>query len=566
MIIKLDEKTINKIAAGEVVERPSAVVKELLENSLDAGSTIINIEIKEAGRTLIKVSDNGIGMPPEDLKLSIQRHTTSKISSAEDLFSIRTLGFRGEALASIAAVSNLTIISRQQSSISGFQLRVEGGILKEENEIGCAVGTTVEVKDLFFNTPARKKFMKTDNVELNHIIDLVTRYVLINNNISIKLYHNDQIIINSPATEEMLYNISSIYGTEFVKRLIEVNYQSEILEVNGYISKPSLVRNDRSEQSFFINGRYVKNDTISQAIYDAYHSLLFVGKHPVVIISIKIDPSKIDVNVHPTKQIIKIDQPSLVYDDLYKAIRTSLEENNLFDTKKPKPTQSTLSLPSRSEAYKPITTSITAEQLQQTISEIKQDHSGFIRLPGMKILGQANKTYFLAESDSGILLIDQHIVQERVLYEKFMNELMEGNISTQQLLSPQVIELSPKHTTTLRSNLELFEKLGFIIEDFGENSFVVRSVPSIFSRVQAKDIILEVLESGSKPILDKKEEIITKMSCVNSIKAGDECSIPQITKLLHELDNCVLPWTCPHGREIIINVSYHDIEKMFRRK
>ena len=516
MIKILDEKTINKIAAGEVIERPASVIKELIENSIDAKATEIIIEVRNLGKDLIKIKDNGVGMNKEDLKLSFQRYATSKIENEDDLFNIQTLGFRGEALASIAVVSNLIIISKQKDSIEGNKIEIEGGKLIKESSIGSNDGTIIEVKELFFNTPARLKFLKSDIVELRKIIDVVTRYAIINNNLHIKLLHNGQIVLNSPKNSNLLFNLASIYGTETIKHLIEVNYESKFTKIKGFISKPSTLRSDKTDQSFFINKRYIKNDIITKALHDGYHSLLFHGRYPIAVLDLEIDPQEIDINVHPSKELVKITQDKLFYEEVYRAIKKTLEKTDL--------------------------------------------------LPDMKILGQIFKTFFLAESPEGLLLIDQHIVEERILYEKFMKEMLDENIITQELLSPQVLELKPEQSIKLKENLEEINKLGFAIEEFGDNSYIIRTVPTIFSKVQPNELVLEVINNLNKPIKEIKEKILTKMACVNSIKAGDICSVPEIQNLLYKLDKCSLPYTCPHGREIIITITKDELERMFRRK
>ena len=566
MIKILDEKTINKIAAGEVIERPASVIKELIENSIDAKATEIIIEVRNIGKDLIKIKDNGVGMNKEDLKLSFQRYATSKIENEDDLFNIQTLGFRGEALASIAVVSNLIIISKQKDSIEGNKIEIEGGKLIKESSIGSNDGTIIEVKELFFNTPARLKFLKSDIVELRKIIDVVTRYAIINNNLHIKLLHNGQIVLNSPKNSNLLFNLASIYGTETIKHLIEVNYESKFTKIKGFISKPSTLRSDKTDQSFFINKRYIKNDIITKALHDGYHSLLFHGRYPIAVLDLEIDPQEIDINVHPSKELVKITQDKLFYEEVYRAIKKTLEKTDLFDQKIPNEFKQKIFTTS-TQNYNPSlfkkTPTISIEELQETISEIKQETR---KLPDMKILGQIFKTFFLAESPEGLLLIDQHIVEERILYEKFMKEMLDENIITQELLSPQVLELKPEQSIKLKENLEEINKLGFAIEEFGDNSYIIRTVPTIFSKVQPNELVLEVINNLNKPIKEIKEKILTKMACVNSIKAGDICSVPEIQNLLYKLDKCSLPYTCPHGREIIITITKDELERMFRRK
>jgi len=578
LINVLDERLINKIAAGEVIERPASVIKELVENSIDAGSTQIEVTVEDYGKRLIKVSDNGAGMSGEDAKLSILRHATSKINHENDLFNINTLGFRGEALASIAAVSHIFIRTKLQNSIEGIELEVEGGKVISSKPKGLSSGTIIEVRDLFFNTPARLKFLKTDSNELKHIIDIVTRYALINSNISIKLIHNGHNLINSPSSEDLLNNIASVYGADVAKQLMEVKYEDNFISVNGYISKPSLLKSDRSMQSIYVNGRYIKDDTIQQALYDAYHTLLFVNRHPVVLLNIRLDPMVIDVNVHPTKDRIKFEQTTRVHDSIFNSIRETLLSNSLITdySQVDESTQFKLS-DSELKPVKKEKTYFTEDKGNHTllsesksIEQPQKKIETLNKLPKMKVLCQILKTFFLAETDDGILLIDQHVVQERILYERFMNQYMNQDIKLQSLLSPIIVELQPQDSMFLQENIDKIKTFGFDVEHFGENSFMLRSVPSIFEKVETKDALLDLvseLSSNKELTLDKKqEEIITRMACRASIKAGDEVNTNYMEALLKELDGCTLPYTCPHGRPIFIKLTYEDLEKLFKRK
>ena len=326
----LPEDLINKIAAGEVIERPASIVKELLENSLDAAATIITIDIEHSGQDLIRVKDNGEGMDDLDARNSVVRHATSKIQDIDDLFSINTLGFRGEALSSIAAVSQFSLITKQKGKLEGFNLVIEGGIIISSGIVAAEQGTTIEARNLFYNTPARKKFLKTEQVELRHIIDIATRYALNNPKVAFKLYHEGHLLLHSPSVDNLKDNIASIYGSDIAKDLIPIQYDSPDISISGYISKPYHVRNDKSQQSLYVNGRWIKNEDLVTAIYDAYHSLLFVNKHPVFVVSLKIDPRRIDVNVHPHKAIIKIEQKALVGDALATAVKEAFQKNNLI--------------------------------------------------------------------------------------------------------------------------------------------------------------------------------------------------------------------------------------------
>ncbi len=610
----LSEDLINKIAAGEVIERPASVVKELVENSLDAKATKIKIEIKDSGKKLIKVSDNGSGMEEEDAKKSILRHATSKIQNTDDLFDIHTLGFRGEALASIAAVSKLGIITKKKDKLEGYNLVLEGGKIISSGIIGADSGTTIEVHDLFFNTPVRKKFLKTDAVELRHIVDTVIRYALINNNVAFELLHDNHHLLNSPAIEDYRGKIASIYGTNLAKNLLEVNYQNNDLKIHGFIVKPYQARNDKTQQQTYVNNRWVRNDDISKAVYDSYHSLLFVGKHPVYVLNIEVDPKRIDVNVHPAKTEIKIEQKDLVYSSVLEAVNGTLKKHNLipemdldyedqltFGTPKKvvqsnKPEVKYVFDKSNQEQLDSInndstivTTEIYSEeeQLNQNQEQKKDGEfyaspeedvfihdenkiaSGNYKIPAMKLLGQIHKTFFIAEVSDGLLLIDQHVVQERVFYEKFMKELMNKKVAVQKLLKGGVLEFSASEKVLVEENLGKLEELGFKLEPFGGNTFVLKTMPSLFGKIQAKELVYTVLaelKEGRSKLEEIQEEIITRMACRASVKAGDTLTNTEMESMLKELERCKLPYTCPHGRAVLIKVGVDELEKKFRRK
>jgi DNA mismatch repair protein MutL len=590
----LDEDLINKIAAGEVIERPASVVKELMENSLDSGATIINVEIKDSGKKLIKIVDNGSGMDEEDAKNCVIRHATSKISSTNDLFSIQTLGFRGEALASIAAVSKLGITTKKKNELEGFNIVMEGGKVVSSGPIGVNEGTTIEVHDLFFNTPARKKFLKSDPIELRHIIDIVLRYSLFNKRISFKLSHEGHVLVNSPAVEDFQSNVASIYGISLAKELLEISYSDENVKIQGYIAKPNNSRNDKNQQSIFVNGRWVKNEDIRKAVYNGYHSLLFVGKHPIFILNLELNPEKVDVNVHPAKTEIKIEQKDLVKTAITTAVTQTLEKNNLipvmdinyeeqltFGSSKVKEmkkeakyklevSEQTI-LNSKNEIEDDEEESYSTPEEEVFVSENRQEIriEGNIKIPAMKILGQIHKTFFIAEVESGMMLIDQHVVQERVLYEKFMQQLMNKKVAVQTLLKGELIEFSAIEKSVIIENKEKLLSLGFNLEEFGDNSFVLKTIPTVFGRTQPKELLYSVIGSISESknkLEDIQEEIITRMACRASVKAGDTMTIPEIQKLLAELSETNLPYTCPHGRAVLIKVSVDELEKKFKRK
>ena len=587
-IILLPEDLINKIAAGEVIERPASVIKELIENSLDAGATKITVELEESGKKRIKISDNGEGMSPEDAEKSILRHATSKIRSVEDLFSIKTLGFRGEALASIAAVSKLNITTKQKNVLEGFTLQIEGGAILSRDIIGTEQGTILDVQDIFFNTPARKKFLKTDAVELKHCLDVVTHYALANPSVTFKFLHNNYTLLHSPALNDARSTIASIYGVQTAKELLEVKYQEEKIKISGFISKPYHVRNDKNQQVLFVNGRWIRNNDVTNAVYEGYHSTLFVNKHPVFVLHLELNPETIDVNVHPQKQEIKIEQKEQVAAAVAVAVREALQSNQLMPTLDVNTEQQiTFGTPvPRKEAktaakypFEPSAQTIFAvEETTASYGEqeaapviLEQYHSNDLiedKLPSMKLFGQVHKTYFLAETEGGLFYIDQHAAHERVMYESLLNQFLHGKVEVQQLLQGEVIEVSAAEKILLEEKKEELKTLGFDLEYFGGNSFVVKTIPLVFGKVKVSELLHDLLTmlENNKSILEKKEEILTRMACRAAVMAGDVVTIPQMEKILRELSNTELPFTCPHGRPTLMKVTIAELEKKFRRK
>ncbi|MDP3990285.1 MAG: DNA mismatch repair endonuclease MutL [archaeon] len=606
----LDEELITQIAAGEVIERPSSVVKELLENSLDAGSTRIIIRIKDSGKKLISIQDNGQGMDEEDAKKSILRHATSKISSAEDLFAIQTLGFRGEALATIAAVSQLSIITKTKDLLEGFNLVIEGGKIISTGVMAAETGTTIEVCNLFFNVPVRKKFLRTDAVELRHIIDVVTNYALLNPHVSIKLYHDNHALLDTPNSEDSRQSIASIYGLNIAKELLEVSSQNENIIIKGFIGKPLQSRNDKNLQVIFVNNRLVKNSDIADAVSQGYHSMLFHGKYPIFFLKIILDPSKIDVNIHPQKSEIKIEQKEELGLAISLAVKETLHKNNLvpimelddsfnngfnsfslnsssknqtkyrFDSS----AQTTLDLEETSETNLPQQSVIEQDSIEQLSQPDQKGKDSIIgttyqpsysqnkqitpKLPEMKLFGQIHKTFFIAETDGGILFIDQHATHERVMYEKFMKQLLTDSVEIQQLLQGEVIECSIGEKIMIEEYLKDLKQFGFLLEPFGGNSFILKTLPSVFGRLQPATALRELLSSidDKNSLIQKKEEIITRMACRAAVMAGDVLTNTWMENILCELEETDHPFTCPHGRPGIIKITADELEKKFKRK
>jgi DNA mismatch repair protein MutL len=605
-VIKLlSEELINKIAAGEVVQRPSSVVKELVENSLDSGATSILIEIKDSGKGMIRITDNGSGMDEEDARNSVLRHATSKIYQDDDLFAIETLGFRGEALASIAAVSLLSVITKQKDKLEGFNLVVEGGSILSSDVIAAEKGTIIEVCNLFFNTPARKKFLKTDAVELRHIIEVVTDFALGHKEISFRLMHERHQLLNAPSVENGNDNIASIYGVGVAKDLLEVNYQNEFVSISGYIGKPYQARNDKNQQVLLVNKRCVRNAEISKAVYNGYHSLLFVNKHPVFFLQLMINPKKIDVNVHPQKTEIKVEDIEEIQKAVSLAIEETLRQHNLIPMVDVEfETQSSFTQGKAKYAFEPtLQTKLQVKEAEAVMAGEVSD--GFpedrnvignnndddgdddsvsynnevsykeevveipasLKFPEMKIMGQIHKTFFVAETPGGVFFLDQHATHERVLYERFMRQLMSHKVEVQNLLQGKMIELSSAEVVILKEQQDSLSQLGFELEHFEGNTFIVKTIPLVFGRLQPKETINHILNSLNTNSLEEvKEEIITRMACHTAIRAGEEISLSEMNNVIFELAKCVDPYTCPHGRPTMIKTMADELEKKFRRK
>ncbi len=604
----LSEDIINKIAAGEVIERPASVVKELVENSLDAKATKITIEIEACGKELISITDNGEGMSEEDAVKSILRHATSKIHSADDLFSINTLGFRGEALASIAAVSKLSLTTKRKEGLVGFNLAVEGGFVLSTGIAPAEQGTTIEVRDLFYNTPARRKFLKTDAVELHHITDVVTQYALVNHSVSFKLIHNGHELLYSPAVQDQRSNLASLYGVDTAKELLELSFQRDGISLHGFISKPYHARNDKHQQALFVNGRWIKNHDLINAVYDGYHSMLFVNRHPIFVLHVELDPTKIDVNVHPNKSEIRIEQKEAVCELITQTVQECLRQHQLLPTVDVQmEEQSTIvtSLPERKQknnslySFEPSTqtvlsvkegdvaayaggemvvndendnssspkTSFAPPVLTENSSEITSPSVS--TFPELRLLGQVHKTFFVAETHGGVFFIDQHAAHERVMYEQLMKQLTQGNIEVQELLTGEVLNFTAAEMVLCHQFQSSLQEMGFLVEHFGKNSFLLKTVPAVFGRQQAKDLFMEILHAmgeNKNQVHQLREVIITRMACRAAVMAGEELTVSRMETILGQLRETRFPYTCPHGRPTLLKTTAEELEKKFRRK
>ncbi|MBI5573538.1 MAG: DNA mismatch repair endonuclease MutL [Elusimicrobia bacterium] len=553
-VLSLD--LINKIAAGEVIERPASVVKELVENSLDAGAKNIAVKIKNSGRELISVSDDGCGMSKEDAVLSIERHSTSKISDITDLDKIHTMGFRGEALPSIASVSTMLITTKPPDTKTGFLLEIKDGKLANLQDKGCPGGTTVEVKNIFQNIPARLKFLKSDNTEKNKIISILTDYAAVNFNIAFSLTSDGKELFSySPATN-LKIRIAQIFGNVFLTELIKLNLQHEKISIYGFISKSEIKFLSRNRIFISVNKRPINSRMILSAVKNGYSEFLNGNENPAVFLAFEIKPDIIDVNVHPTKREIKFKDEGAIYSLIYQTIR------NHIVTKETIPEIS----------YTPYQKSDERISTQPTEYIAKEKQSQFIeKKPALRHIGRIFELYILAKDYENLFIVDQHAAQEKILYEKFKKSIDKKNLPVQNLLIPLNIEMSPKEFDILSTLKDRLEKIGFIIEEFGKNSYAVKSVPAIIGEtVVIADIINEIIRKKkvgeisetSNTLLDD----IIKTACKTAIKSGDKLSDAEAIKLLEELFALENPYTCPHGRPTIIKIAKEELDRKFLRK
>ncbi|WP_353095232.1 DNA mismatch repair endonuclease MutL [Tissierella praeacuta] len=608
----LDNITIQKIAAGEVIERPSSIVKELIENSLDANSNNITIEIRDGGKSYIRVTDDGDGIEDDDLNLAFRRHSTSKLSSIEDLYKIRSLGFRGEALASISHVSKVEVMTKTKNAIGGTHAVVEEGKIVSKEVVGCPKGTTLIVKDLFYNLPVRKEFLKSNLIESNQISDIVYKVALGNLNTSFKFIRDDKVVLKTPQNKNMEAHIYSILGKEFSNNLIEINFEESGIHIHGYISNNNLYRGNRNHQYIYINGRYIYNINISNAIENRYKSIIPLNRFPCFILFIELDPSSIDVNIHPTKQEIKFSNQSQIFSVIDKAINNALypslsvpkvkfkenevikEENTplLFMQKntdinmdvqddiivkdftnktifaEESLSNSELSIIAESESI----ISENTNNEYRVYNEINVDDSSEnIKniLSNIEPIGIVFNTYILAEDkvNDSLYFIDQHAAHERVMYEKYLEEYKNESITAQQLLVPEIAELTNSEMNNFLENASIFKKLGFDVEEFGNNSVVIRSVPLIFGTPKIKGLFYDLLDNinNIKSNYDTKLDKIMKIACTKAVKSGDHMSKIEILSLFEQLKKCNNPHSCPHGRPTVLKMSKTDIEKAFLR-
>ena len=571
----LAPEVASQIAAGEVIERPASVVKELIENALDAGAKSILISIAEAGRKLIEVADDGSGIASDELALAVSRHATSKLARADDLFHISTLGFRGEALASIGSVSRMTITSKVAHSDAGARIKVEGGREGKVESVGVPTGTVVRVEDLFHNVPARLKFLKTDVTERRAIDALITRYALAYPNVRFKLSEGSTITLQTSGDGDRRAILAALYGVEVAKQLMEINSEEEGIRLIGYTSPTALTRSNRKDISFFVNGRWVQDTLLTTALIQAYHTLLMVGRYPLGAVFIEIAPEEVDVNVHPAKAEVRFRNQDKVFGFVQRAVRRGLLAYS------PVPQVAPSLWGTRSEESNQVgldwtiahDKSVDSGQLtveSQKQSTIPPPLSTASQIPLLKLIGQIGATYLVAEGPDGLYLIDQHAAHERVLFEKLMAQHDQKKIPSQSLLTPAVITLPPQSAKVLESQLSVLGQFGFEVEEFGTNTFQVRAMPSLFAGSDpsaALRAIVEDFEEDKSPLQNEIEKKLAAHVCKRmAVKGGQTLSAEEQRALLLDLERCNSPRTCPHGRPTIIHLSVAMLERQFGRK
>ncbi len=554
----LDENVASRIAAGEVVERPASVVKELVENSLDANAARIVVEIRDGGKSYIRVRDDGTGMSREDARLAFERHATSKISSFSDLYAVRTLGFRGEALPSIASVARVTLETKEKHSAEGTRVVVEGGELLCTEPSGCAPGTSVVVEKLFFNTPARRKFLKSTSAEGSAVVGTLTRYLIAFPEVHFEFFKDGRRSIIAPKAK-LKERLAQLYGRSTAEQLREVELEHSGYRIHGFISPPGLSRASRAEQYLFVNRRYVRSSLLRHALAEAYHTLLPKHRHPLAFIFIDLPPERVDVNVHPAKIEVKFREEERLRSLLVEALEEALAQRG-----KVMPASEQLRL----EVERAPPGAVREAKHEYKAKRGQQPGALFFRR--LRPLGQLHSTYILAESGSGLVLIDQHAAHERVLFERFKMQLKQKKLEKQRLVSPALVELTPREASVLEENLELISELGFEVEKFGERSYLVKAVPlflgSSVGAEEVRDVVHSLIKVGGLKDRDRRrEEMIYRVACRNAVKAGDFLSVEEMRSLLAHLSRTSRPETCPHGRPTMVTLELEEIERWFRR-
>lgn len=608
----------NKIAAGEVVDRPASVLKELMENAVDAGATRIDVDIVAGGRKLVAVSDNGPGMNRDDAILSIERHATSKIRDVDDIERIGTLGFRGEALAAIASVSRFRLTTCRAGDDSGTEILITGGKLQDVRDAGCPVGTVFEVRDLFLNVPARRKFLRSHQTELSHVRAAFIVQAMAHPETGMGLKVDGRETYSLAEGSSLTDRLHDLFGSDYRQNLEPVDHKTGEVAVSGYVSLPSVTRSDRNEQYIFVNGRAVSAPLLGYAVREGYHTLLPNKRHPSVFLFLDMDPGLVDVNVHPTKKEVRFRHPGEVRDAVIEAIRQALAS----DATPSAPAEKAIGIETDQAHQHPVAdTHLKIQGLPVTRGfkypglgargewdiEHPIRHGGNIQpmnqgpqadtvqgghrtekeetidnqqsaignstspWTSCRVLGQIGSLYVVLETEDGFVLMDPHAAHERVLFERFMADVLNGKVQTQSLLMPETVELGPKDAMRVRKNLDLFKELGFGISEFGGDAFVVDALPSCFSRASAKALLVEIAhdleQAGTRRGKGRwREESIVQAACKSAVKARDKLDLEEIEQLVVDLAGTEMPYTCPHGRPTLIFTSFKELNRKFGRE
>jgi len=599
----LDEHIANQIAAGEVVERPASVVKELVENSIDAGSTNVEILLQEGGISSIQIKDNGEGMGIEDVERAFFRHATSKIRTGKDLFKINTLGFRGEALPSIAAVSQLTLKTATNDTGEGVELILEAGKINKKQLINYSKGTNITVKNIFFNTPARLKYMKSLQTELGHITDYIHRLSLAYPAISFTLIHNERLILRTNGDSNLQHVIASIYGSSIAKNMLLLTNESLDFSINGYLSKPEITRANKNHMSVFINGRYIKNYLLSKAIVKGYDTLLMINRYPITVLDIKMDPSLVDVNVHPSKLEVRFSKEQELLKFIEESIHKTLEKHTFI--REPMKTANHTSIHYQKSVQPSLDFVIQVKEenvesepmliqpeevsIKNILNEVMQQSNSFPtksdsnhkytstsknvvnsqQLPLLDPIAQLFGTYIIAQSNEGLFLIDQHAAHERINFEKNVTLMNQETVTSQELIVPITIDYLKNEIDNIVENIHLLENIGINIELFGQQTIIVRSIPQWIPKGEEQEkieqIIHMLLTKKQIDLGEIRQDMVASKSCKLSIKANHYLTKLEMEQLIEQLRHTKNPYSCPHGRPVIIHFSVYEIEKMFKR-
>lgn len=561
----LPDSLINKIAAGEVIERPASAVKELVENAIDAGATEVECEIVGGGLDTIIVIDNGCGMSVEDAEMAWARHATSKIASQDDLDHIGTLGFRGEALASIASVSRVEMETKMKEEVSGVKLKIIDGKIAAEEECGCPEGTKITISHLFYNTPARKKYMKAENTEYKHILELMQNFALAHPDVAFKLINDGKEIVDvSPAVLED--RITDVMGNDVGSNLVPVYFGGAGFKISGFLGKPDISRSNRKGQFIFLNGRVIQNHLIAHAVKEAYHSMLMHGKHPWFLLNLEVNLDDVDVNVHPRKLEVRFLKQNEVYRSVLKSVEEALNKHLLMpevkwdsepvEDRDPRGIKERVEHEARQEAFETVKMGIAVEDPEEC---------------PIQPISQIAESYILAQDEEGLVVIDQHAAHERVMYDKLMRDVAEKKVVSQPMLAPLTVDLSAQEAKVLRDNMEFFVELGFEIDEFGGDTFVIGAVPADVAGEDTSELLRGVLddlmnEKRTSELSVRREKVIHYTACRSAIKFGQKLSYEEMKGLLEQLYKIDRKETCPHGRPTMLRLTYDELEKRFRRK